>query len=216
MRRLAMFLLGLLVGRLLLTAIEATTPDSPRVLFIGDSLSRGAYATNHAATYVGRVVAALGTAERALVQSVRDLPGAEAAWARAGGQGWDLVVLEIGINDTIDGALIDDWRQRYAALVATMAPARAICVTPFDIGVERLAADLAARAAAIRSTPGCTVADVHAATLGRAELRASEGDLTMHDTGVAADDLHPNDAGHALVAEIILAALRPSLYLPSL
>jgi lysophospholipase L1-like esterase len=202
-----------LAAILSLLLLAALSPAPPRVVVIGDSLARGAFATGPQATYAARVAQGLG-APNLLVQPVRDLPEAEAAWGRASVQAWDVVVLEIGINDTISGAVTAEWIADYRALVASMASARVVCVTPFDIGEPSLSADLAARAAAIRSTPGCLIADAHAATLGRPDLRAPVGALTLHNGGVATDDIHPNNAGHALIADTILGAARPRLSLP--
>jgi hypothetical protein len=130
-----------------------------------------------------------------------------------------VVVLEIGINDSLaptipDGAV---WAARYAALASSISAsgARLVCATPFDIGEPGI--DLAARAALVRaSCAGGAVADVWAATAGRADLRAAPGDATFYAGGVARDRYHPTDAGHALIATLIVAAIPRRAYLPAL
>jgi acyl-CoA thioesterase-1 len=200
-----------LAATLLLLPLLALTPAPRRVLILGDSLARGAYASNPAAAYAGRVAVALGAVETTLVPAGGRLESAEAAWGAYGEQGWDLVVLEVGINDTLAPTLDDQaWGARYAALVAAAraSGAAVVCVTPFDTGHA-----LEARAARIRENcPGGSVADVYAATRGRAELRAPIG--TPGPYAEATDAYHPGDAGHALMAEVILRAAPRPVWLP--
>jgi lysophospholipase L1-like esterase len=210
---------ALAILALLLVAWPAQAAG-PRVLILGDSLARGAYASQPGAAYAARVAAALGASETTVVRGdVVRLESAQAAWRVAGAQGWDIVVLEIGINDTLTPTIADaDWATQYALLAGAIASgARLVCVTPFDVGGR--AAQLATRAELIRqSCAGGSIADVWAATAGRAELRAAPGAATFYNNqgqGVA-DTLHPNDAGHAEIAAVILAALRHPIYLPAL
>jgi lysophospholipase L1-like esterase len=202
------------IAALLLSALvlagSARAAVPPRILVIGDSLASGAHATGPQAAYAALVANALD-APALLVQPAGDLTAAEQAWARAEGGVWDVVIIEIGINDTAAGPLTDAWSERYARLIASIRVdregGRVVCVTPFDIGVPDLADDLAARAGAIRATPGCQVADVYAATAGRADLRAPVGALTFYGSGVAGDAMHSNNDGHALIADLILETI---------
>lgn len=205
---LAVLLIGSLAG------LAPTSTSPPRLLIIGDSLARGAYATQPGATFAARLSLALGATDSTLVYTVGQLDDAEAAWVDARDQPWDLIVLEVGINDTINHPYTEAWAARYAALVASMTPGRVVCVTPFDIGVDYLAGDLSARADAIRATPGCKIADAYSASLNRAELRAPEGAITFYGTGWTTDAMHPNNDGHALIASLILDALRTRIYIP--
>lgn len=209
-----------LAATLLLALATAASPGlnatavAPRVLILGDSTARGAYAANPASAYAGRLAVALHAVETTLVPAGGRLETAEAAWAAYGPAGWDVVVLAVGINDAIAPSLPPDaWADRYRALAGRVAAggATVVCATPFDTGHAELA-PVAARIAA--SCPGGAVADVYAATQGRAELRAPAGAPTFF--GVATDSYHPNDTGHARIAAIILAALRPAVYLPAL
>lgn len=207
-----------LIALLLIPASAVAQPAPPRVLILGDSLSGGAHASNPAATYAARVAVALDATDRTLVQPRVNLEGAEVGWGAHGHRGWDIVVVEVGINDSLSPTLdVATWSARYRHLVASVraAGASVVCVTPFDIGEPAI--DLAARAALVRAAcaeGGGRVADVWAATAGRADLRATPGAATFYGGGRVNDPYHPTDAGHALIAETILAALRARVYLP--
>jgi hypothetical protein len=208
-----------LILALLLAALPVQA-GAPRVLVLGDSLARGAYASQPGATYAARVAAALAAVETTQVRGdVVRLESARDAWAAVGGQGWDLVVLEVGINDALYPTIADDaeWAAQYALLAgAVSSGARLICATPFDVGTAD--AVMAARAGQIRAAcTGGTVADLWAATHGRGDLRAAPGTPSFynHAGGVVSDTLHPNDAGHAVIAGVILAALNHPVYLPA-
>lgn len=184
-----------LLGLPLLAALPPL-PAAPRLLILGDSLARGAYASNPAASYAGRVAVALGATESTLVPAGGRLETAERDWAAYGGQGWDLVILEVGINDSLAPTMGEqEWLVRYAALSAAFP--RPLCVTPFDTGHE----ELEARAALIRGA-GFPVADVYAATRGRSDLRAPLYAPSFY--AQATDAWHPNDAGHRVIAGVIL------------
>jgi hypothetical protein len=198
-----------LISLPLLMALPAPA-HAARVFILGDSTARGAYAGGPAASYAARVAVALGAADSTLVPAGGRLETAEQAWADYGGA-WDVAILAVGINDTVTPTMSDrEWAARYYALVSSMraSGARVVCATPFDTGHG-----LEARAAIIRATPGAIIADVYAATLGRPELRAKIGAPTFY--GLAADDWHPNNNGHAIIAATILSALRYTVSLPA-
>lgn len=203
---------------LLIAAISPT--QKPRMLILGDSLARGAYASNPAATYAARLSAVLDSIDQTIVRGdVRRLESAEEGWQAEATGDWDIVILEIGINDTLYPTITDDmaWAQRYAELAKRISQsgARLICVTPFDVDIQQSA--MMARAEMIRvSCAGGRIADVWASSQGHSELRAVPGSPTWynHNDGVANDSLHPNDSGHALIARVILDALTDHTYLP--
>jgi hypothetical protein len=201
----------LIAAALLLALVGSTSAavpsGPPRILVIGDAIASGAYATGPQATYPALLANALDQ-PALLAQPATTLVDAEAAWARAEGGVWDVVVLQFGADEQPT----DEWQRRYAALVTAILADRAavgggggrvVCATPFNGG----SAERGNVAEAIRTIPGCRIADVYTATSGRADLRLARGGLTFYGRGEAPDAAHPNDPGHALIAEVILEAI---------
>jgi lysophospholipase L1-like esterase len=199
----------IVLGVLLAGGLALAEPPPQRVLVLGDSLANGAFATSVEARYTSL----LATSERVVtVVPVRDLPMAWFGWLQQSGHSWNVVVIEIGINDTLTGPADAAWIAEYASFTRAIAAtgARVVCATPFDIGLPAFAEDLAARAAAIRQACAGTVADLYAMSLGRAELRARVGDPTFYNgiATTATDDIHPNNAGHVAIAALLDRTMR--------
>lgn len=193
---------------------DAPPRDLPplRVLVAGDSLAAGYYASQAERGFAGLLVEDLAdehdvTVETVAVLGARALGVAiEVAERTAGAPPADVVVLEAGSNDVGESTL-RVWTQTYRRLldaVAVSSPeATVVCLgpwgppaqsRPYEAVVRRLCAEH-------RWAP---LSDLYA-TRG---LRGPRGS----STGLGARDaFHPNDRGHARIAE----RLREVLAAPS-
>lgn len=205
-----------------------TIPPTPsaetatKLLVIGDSLTSGLYASHEQATFVS----ILG--ERTKYQVGRKhasmLPQAVQAWNEVKVWQPSIVILEIGLNDVAKGTLtIDEWRAEYRALIVDIKESGAILIlcTTFWGGIGDahpnfhwyLLFNQAIRELASEQRVG--LADLWNETLYRKDYVSRASELSYWGPHYHGDNFHPNDQGHAAIAEEILNALRRlGTYLP--
>jgi lysophospholipase L1-like esterase len=197
--------------RALILLALCVAPDRPRLLVIGDSLTAGLAASSERATFKQLLAQSLDAdlgSQR--VTRLEDAEQASLVWQP------DIIVLEIGLNDVISPTLEEEeWRARYGALLDRLQAtgATVVAATPFRgvygahpkwgaleryAGyVREAAADRGARVAdlwGIACVPGCL---------------SQPGEPSPFSPLFEGDNFHPNNAGHALIAQILLRALRP-------
>ncbi|NUT71224.1 SGNH/GDSL hydrolase family protein [Pseudarthrobacter sp. C4D7] len=195
------------------TFLPVTFPkDHPlRVLYVGDSLGNGYAATSDAqffrniateklkaygpveATFAGRPSL---TAEAALAE-YRDKISAE----------YDLVVMEIGTNDW-SKVPVPTFTETYPALIkavrAASPNAALLCLGAWGDGIKVGPFNMVIQ-------PTCQAAGGKYRDLNA--VFAPSGNKWINgvrDNGTKVDTFHPNDKGHAAIADVILAALRIS------
>ncbi|SDC49426.1 Lysophospholipase L1 [Geodermatophilus telluris] len=179
-----------------------------RVLFIGDSLMWGSFASDESLTYRARVTAALsagGPVETATVggpgwsaaEAAEDLPGVSGPF--------DLVVVEVGANDSV-ALTAAEFGADYAALldgVRALAPDATLLCDGVWNGPE-LATPLDRELRPVCADHGGVVVPLSPLYVDET-LRGPEGSVLA--SGAVRDQFHPNDAGHAAIAEAMLAVL---------
>ncbi len=203
------------------TAAEPTAPARPaavtvqrpadralRVLFIGDSLLWGSFASDESLTYRARVTAALSAGGPVEVATVGG-PGwgaAEAADDLPGVTGpFDLVFVEVGANDSV-AISAARFGTDYAGLldgVRALAPDAALVCDGVWNGPE-LATALDRELRPVCADHGGVVVPLSRLYVDET-LRGPEGSVLP--SGAVRDQFHPNDAGHAAIAEAMLAVL---------
>jgi lysophospholipase L1-like esterase len=179
-----------------------------RVLFIGDSLMWGSFASDESLTYRARVTAALsagGPVEAATVggpgwsaaEAAEDLPEVTGPF--------DLVFVEVGANDSV-ALTAAQFGRDYAALldgVRTLAPDAALVCDGVWNGPE-LATALDRELRPVCAEHGGVVVPLSRLYVDET-LRGPEGSVVPG--GGVRDQFHPNDEGHAAIAEAMLAVL---------
>lgn len=177
-----------------------------RVMFIGDSLAAGYFATTREMGFAPLVTASLResaevetvTASKAggnvRVGSVVDLPAAV-----------DVVVVELGTNDSLH-TLPHVFARQYGALLdrirATSPDARVVCVGAWRRAWRAWPYDRAIRNQARRHGGAfLRLSDLYA----DASTRGPAGRAVENGT---TDDFHPNDFGHQAIAERLLPLVR--------
>lgn len=197
---------------------EESVPAS--VWILGDSLTRGLYASSEATTFRNRLFAALqdrypGQVTLLQWRSYCTLATVEAGWSALEGTA-DLIFLEIGINDVTQNPNCtqipeDEWAARYGALLDRMQqdmPGVRIIVGTIPWSGWPEGHEYRARAIQysewIRSEAwarGIPVADLWAATVDRPDGLSVPGEPSPYPPGYQGDNFHPNDIGHARIAE---------------
>jgi acyl-CoA thioesterase I len=183
--------------------------DRPlRVLFIGDSLMWGSFASDESLTYRALIVAALregGPVEPVVVGG----PGESAAEATehlgAVTGPIDLVFVEIGANDSV-AITPEEFAADYEALldrVRSLAPEAGLVCDGVWNGRE-LASGLDRELRPVCAAHGGFVVPL-SLLYADETLRGPEGSAVPG--GGVRDQFHPNDAGHAAIAEAMLAVL---------
>jgi acyl-CoA thioesterase I len=183
--------------------------DRPlRVLFIGDSLMWGSFASDESLTYRALIAAALredGPVEPVVVGG----PGESAAEATEHlGEVTgpiDLVFVEIGANDSV-ALTPEEFAADYEALldrVRSLAPEAGLVCDGVWNGRE-LASDLDRELRPVCAAHGGLVVPLSGLYVDET-LRGPEGSAVPG--GGVRDQFHPNDAGHAAIAEAMLAVL---------
>lgn len=176
--------------------------DRPlRLLFAGDSLTGGYYASTPATKFSALVAGELRTTDVVTAQQAGQGIGTVSAITNVD-SGVDLAILQIGTNDfkkTPSGEFLDSYRQLMQKIRDTSPGAQFICVGAWHEGVGRFDAGTGN---VCRSFGGrfVGVAELYR----KKELHSVAG--TPTEFGLA-DDFHPNDAGHRAIADEILGAL---------
>jgi lysophospholipase L1-like esterase len=192
------------------TEVPVVRPaDRPlRVLFVGDSLMWGSFASDESLTYRARVVTALssdGPVEAVQVGGP-GLRAAEAATALRKQRGpFDLVFVEVGANDSVaitPAQFAADYAEMLGEVRSLAPPAGLICAgvwngideaTPFDRELRPVCAQ-----------DGGVVVPLSDLYIDET-LRGPEGSVVPG--GAIRDQFHPNDLGHAAIAEALLAVV---------
>jgi acyl-CoA thioesterase-1 len=193
--------------------VEAPDGAPLRVLFAGDSLTGSYYATTEALGYRPLVVDALG--KRGEVEPVGvGVPHGRLSEVEAGTEipaGAQLALLEVGTND-FGKTPIRTFTDQYASLLDRVS-ASSPGVAFLCLGIWRGSDDAvngvngATYDAAIKSE--CEERGGHFLPLQPIYDTEGTRGPSGRDTWLgAADEFHPNDKGHALIAEAVLDALR--------
>ena len=188
--RLSAFVVVSALASLLAFALVAAA-TRPAVLFLGDSVTAGWGATDLAAAFPAIVD------PDALVDGEPGAPSGVFV-----GRGWRAAtaVVELGINDYVLGVPVATYRANMERVLASVSADRVVVVVPYEIGGRRAGtwdAYADALVAVAVTDPRVRIVD----------LRAAFG---QPGTGLLDPDLiHPNDRGHALIARLVGAAVRP-------
>lgn len=184
--------------------------DRPlQVMFVGDSLTRGSYATSESLTFPALVTAGLEAGGEVATETVgrSGVMASEVMSEQlvADTAPADLVVVELGTNDVSRStaqrfavdfpALLDQIRERSPRALL-------LCAGPWEFPERAAPFEQVAQSA-------CTQRGGLYVPLARlfadSSLHAAEGDEAAG--GIAADDFHPNDAGHRAIADALLGVL---------
>jgi lysophospholipase L1-like esterase len=179
-----------------------------RVLFVGDSLMWGSFASEESLTYRARVTAELSAGGPVEVATVGG-PGwrtarATAALPEVTGP-FDLVFVEVGTNDSV-ALTAAQFGTDYAALldgVRALAPDATLVCDGVWNGPE-LATALDRELRPVCAEHGGVVVPLAQLYVDET-LRGPEGSVVPG--GEVRDQFHPNDEGHAAIAEAMLAVL---------
>jgi lysophospholipase L1-like esterase len=181
---------------------------SPRpILFVGDSLTVGYYASSASNTYPAIVSAQLG--RPGVLVATGGVTASHYA-ARTSYPKAAVVVVELGTNDFEHQTPIDAFDQAYEDVIAHVRAAnpqaRLVCVAVWNGSYSNAAwTPSATYDAKIRGDcTGGKVANV-AGAFDIASNRGPEGTSTAFGQR---DQFHPNDAGHQAIATSVLGALR--------
>jgi acyl-CoA thioesterase-1 len=188
--------------------VERPTDRNLRVLFIGDSLMWGSFASDESLTYRARIVTTLSAGGPVDAVTVGG-PGESAAEAtkhlsRVSGP-FDLVFVEVGANDSValtPATFSADYTALLDEVRAVTPQAGLICDGVWN--GPRFAAQLDREL-----RPVCAAHDGIVVPLSDLyvdeTLRGPAGSRVPG--GAVRDQFHPNDAGHAAIATAMLAVL---------
>jgi len=175
------------------------------IVFVGDSLTLGASASAPANTYVYQVVDFLGRPWNAFLSftSGTDLDAA----CQAGQGGYSVAIIELGAHAVIEGQMSpDQFRQYYSALLDCAGGETVVAGTIPWLGwsadaPEYARADLYSqiiRDEAVKR--GMPIADLWSAMKLQPALISIPQDYVFFGS-YQGDNFHPNDAGHAVIAQ---------------
>ncbi|MFC7195456.1 GDSL-type esterase/lipase family protein [Halosimplex aquaticum] len=189
---------------------EPGAVPATRYLAYGTSITEGAAASATHLTYVSRVARDLGLDPVNLGMSGSAYCEPAAARYIAARDDWDVATLALSVNMANRGFTVEQFRERAAALLSTVAEAHpdspVACVTLFPYHADLRTGGDRERARAYREALESVVADCPAenvALVDGSELTAA--------TGLSTDLLHPGDAGMEAIADGIGSRLRSLL-----
>ena len=164
-------------------------PAVAPLVFVGDSVTAG-----WGASAMDRRFASIVDAN-AIVDAA---PGATSAYFADRDWTADTVVIELGINDWVNGIRPFAFRAHVAAILRSVNAVRVILVVPYEVGGSR-------------TGPWDVYADELIA-LGQSDERVTLVDLRTAfgepSTALLGPDLvHPNDRGHLVIAAMIRRAM---------
>ncbi|MEO5317577.1 SGNH/GDSL hydrolase family protein [Arthrobacter sp. CC3] len=188
--------------------VEYPSKSPLRVLFAGDSLTAG-YATTAPALAFRELVAAELGKTGAVAQTVAGKPGQTTAEAApevaAAGADFNLVVVELGTNDVIKSnpaTFTTDYKALLASIRAKSPTAPMVCLGGWNSAAKAKAFD-----AVIESE--CTAAGGKYRVLsGKFVVEANRWANGLLPNGTKADNFHPSDKGHAVIAQQVMSAIR--------
>jgi lysophospholipase L1-like esterase len=222
-RTLLVTFLPALLLPILLAPDTVTAQRQPiRLAFLGDSLTMGLHASADDRMYREILAKRLlelhgGSIVSTVIQDPFGL--ADDAIARSGPileSDPDIIILEIGNHEAFTaGDQVDLFAERYEALLDLLQGTGAVVIAstvawlnyPEEsddfrraLRVNQMIRDICARR-------GIAVADLWSPTVFRYDLISRPGDVSAIEP-FDGDDLHPNDAGHAVMADAFWSAYR--------
>jgi len=196
------------------TSNATIPPVENRLLILGDSLTSGLYASSEQSTFASIVANELDMQLARRHAATLDLAIAE--WSNVRTWRPSLIVIQVGLNDVSKGKYDAHLGADYMSLVRDMqaSGARVIVATMFRAGIKPshpnydtyLALNESIRQSA-RET-GATLADLWVATTSCEACVSVPGDDSYFAPDYHGDGFHPNNAGHTLIAQVIIGALR--------
>jgi acyl-CoA thioesterase I len=176
-------------------------PAVPKIVFIGDSLTRGLFASTEAASFRARVSEAVPSTDVVLVSSNGRSDGVDLAQVAA--TAGDIYVIGLGTNDA-SGApngvisspevVAENLRAIVRAARTANADCRIVFLTVWQFPRRRAAYD--AEIAALSAAVGLHVVDLGPVK----DDPACAGPAGVITAFGPSDAWHPNDAGHAAIA----------------
>ena len=208
---------------------EKPNASSPphSVWIVGDSLTRGLFASAESATYRNRLFASLqayypGQIHATFWEGVCTLAGLEQQWGDWIGRP-DIMFIELGINDLGGNRhcprIPDEaWRARYGAMLDRIlqeAPGVRLVVgtvpwsgwSPESAEYEK-AEQFNAWIREEADKRGLPVADLWSATVGRRDGLSTPEQPSVFPPYFHGDNFHPNDLGHRRIADAFFDAYR--------
>lgn len=222
----AILVLFVLMGGLQACQIEADEPAPLNAVWIiGDSITRGLYASNEAAMFRHHVFTDLqdrhpGQIRLLFWEGMCTLGRLEARWERLEPLPPPTILfIELGVNDILPSPTCEqvpeaEWQARYGAMLdrfRQLAPQAQIIVgtTPW-VGWDD---ERRARAQLYNGwihqeaeARGLAVADLWAATVDRPDGLSSPDQPNPFPPDFHGDGFHPNDLGHQRIADAFLSA----------
>lgn len=188
------------------TAAVTLTPRDPlRVLFVGDSLTYGAFASDEAHSYRHLVEASLAAHSKIETTFVGGSGKTSVdVIAAVGAQPYDFVILEIGTNDATnlpEDAFPGNYENLVAKVRQASPDAALMCLGSWQTAwrVSQTNPDI---------LKSCEAHGGVFRTLGDLWLNeANRGPDKRQTAFGVGDNFHPNDSGHAAIAERILTAI---------
>lgn len=184
-------------------------PDRPlRVAFAGDSLTEGSYASQRSSSFVGLMASRLSADGEVSAQNLgySGLTATQAITDHVAPRGpVDLIVVEFGTNDVSHstiGRFTADFPTLLDQLRSGSPNAYILCAGPWEDGHRAAAFERVVRTECEERGGGfASLSDLYADDA----LHATAGEAYFD--GAAADDFHPNDAGHEAIARRLLGAI---------
>ena len=197
-------------------------PVANRLLVLGDSLTSGLYASHEQSTFASILASDLGM--HLARKPVGTLPGAVAEWEKVKGWHPAIVVIEVGLNDASKGLLTDgEWDGMYNKLLADISNSGAIPVacTMFWSGINiehpnytryerynQIIRDAAA-------DQDARLVDLWGITYNKTAYVSNAEEVSYFGPHYRGDNFHPNNLGHAVIAESIrYVVLGNDIFLP--
>ena len=199
------------------TAVAVDSARPAKLVILGDSISTGVGASDPSKRYSTRILHALSQTEPNFQEVNLAISGSslvDTAWPRAGASAYphlikktiddapDILLIQHGTNDNTlghsAGEFLWAYRQTVREIKLACPQTRIVCMTICPAwGVER-----------------CDDAWLQRVNVGIQEIGARENVLVAqtylklrHRKELFPDGVHPNDQGHAIIAESVLEAL---------
>lgn len=177
-------------------ALHWPTGRPLRVLFVGDSITYGRLATSPAQDFVSLVTTGLDQ-HGPVSRKVEAVSGVTVGYFknRVFPAAQDLEIVELGTNiraEPVPG-FAADYKKLMVSVRRRSPHALVICLSPWR--PDRTVAMIAPYTDAVRSQCDGTFVNING--------------LAHHPALIGADHFHPNNAGHAAIAKVVLAAIKP-------
>jgi len=216
------YLLPIVLAMALVLTPQDMPFESAEIAFIGDSVTLGAAASslsNDFASLVTRAIQGRDPDDKASLFISVD-PNTDLGIAsRAMKHDRNVVIIELGVHAAIDQQLsYDDFRTTYGSLLDCVTGGNTIVVagTVPWLGFAAVtptyqrAGDLSQIIIEEAAKRDVAVADIWTATKLQLSLISTPQDKTFVGAGVG-DNIHPNNAGHAVIAQVYEQAISGEL-----